>query len=142
MVVVDYAHTDDGLDNICLTLSKLKKNKLISVFGAGGDRDNKKRKLMGMACSKYSDYIILTSDNPRSEDPMKILKEIEVGITIKDYEIIEKRDEAIKSAINIANKGDIVLIAGKGHEDYQIIGDKKIYFSDQEEAIKCLKEKI
>lgn len=142
MVVVDYAHTDDGLDNICLTLSKLKKNKLISVFGAGGDRDNKKRKLMGMACSKYSDYIILTSDNPRSEDPIKILKEIEEGITIKDYEIIEKRDEAIKKAIDIANKDDIILIAGKGHEDYQIIGDKKIYFSDQEEAIKCLKEKI
>ena len=143
-VVVDFAHTDDGLLNVGDTLKNITKNKVITLFGAGGDRDNEKRPKMAKAASKFSDFIILTSDNPRTEDPKEILRQIEAGLEGVNYPknkyiIIEDREKAIKYAIEILlNEGDSLLIAGKGHETYQIIGEEKIYFDDREIAKKYL----
>lgn len=133
-VFVDYAHTDDALKNVLETLRDMTKKRLITVFGCGGDRDRFKRPRMGNVASKFSDYVIITSDNPRSENPLAIAKEIEKGIDkdFKSYKILLDRFEAIKEAINIAEEGDIVLIAGKGHEKYQIIKDKISPFNDKE----------
>ncbi len=134
-VLVDYAHTDDALKNVLIALNKLPHKRIITVFGCGGDRDRSKRPLMGEIAVNLSDYVIVTSDNPRSEDPEKIALDIEVGIHRagkNNYEIVIDRESAIKKALSIAKKGDIVLLAGKGHETYQIIGDKKIYFDDRE----------
>ena len=132
-VVVDYAHTPDGLDNVLKEARKITKTKLITVFGAGGDRDNTKRPLMGKIADKWSDLIIVTSDNPRTENPQSIIEQIAVGITNKNKLIIQiDRKEAIKKALEIAKANDFIMIAGKGHEDYQIIGDKKIHFDDSE----------
>lgn len=145
MVVVDYAHTPDGIRNILSALKELKKNKIITVFGAGGDRDSKKRPLMTKEASVYSDYIIMTSDNPRSEDPEKILADVEAGVEkagAVPYEKIISREEAIARAIELAEKDDIVLIAGKGHETYQIIGKEKIHFDDKEIAGKYIRKKL
>ncbi|MFN3699336.1 MAG: UDP-N-acetylmuramoyl-L-alanyl-D-glutamate--2,6-diaminopimelate ligase, partial [Dictyoglomus sp.] len=144
-VIVDYAHTPDGLYNVLQTVREFTKGKIITVFGCGGDRDPTKRDKMGEISAKLSDIVIVTSDNPRTEDPFKIIQDIEKGIkriNFKDYYIIENREEAIKRAIEIAQEGDSVLIAGKGHEDYQIIGGNKIPFSDQEIAKRYLKERI
>lgn len=140
-IIVDYAHTPDGLENVLKTLRDITKNKVITLFGAGGDRDKTKRSLMGEKALIYSDYIILTSDNPRTENPFEILKDIEKGIiskNYKNYEIIEDRKKAIKRAISLLNKDDSLIIAGKGHENYQIIGKEKIHFSDKEEVLKNL----
>ena len=146
MVVVDYAHTDDGLINILQALKELKKGKIITVFGAGGDRDKTKRPKMAKAAAKYSDYVIITSDNPRTEDPSEILKDVEAGLIEinfpkERYEIIEQRENAIAKAVEIVQTGDIVLIAGKGHETYQIIGKEKHHFDDREVARKYIKVK-
>jgi UDP-N-acetylmuramoyl-L-alanyl-D-glutamate--2,6-diaminopimelate ligase len=111
------------------------------VFGAGGDRDKTKRPRMGEVAIRLADYVFVTSDNPRSEDPKKILHDIEKGILPsgkKSYELIEDRKVAIEKALGMARKGDIVLIAGKGHETYQIIGSQKIHFSDQQAAAEAL----
>ena len=133
-VVVDYAHTPDGLENILETMKEVVKGKLITVFGCGGDRDKTKRPLMGEIAEKYSDVTIVTSDNPRTEDPHSIIEDILAGI--KDsHTVIEDRKEAIEYACRIAGKDDIVVIAGKGHEDYQIIGTVKHHFSDKETVI-------
>ncbi len=142
LVVNDYAHTPDALEKVLRSLRLLKPNKLIVVFGAGGDRDKKKRPIMGKVAEEYSDVIIITSDNPRSEDPKKIIEDIKSGMELKKetYEIVD-REKAIEKAICIAEKNDIVLIAGKGHEKYQIIGNNKIPFDDLEVAKKYLKEK-
>lgn len=141
-VIVDYAHTPDGLENVLMTIKSFAKGKIITVFGAGGDRDRSKRPLMGRVVSEYSDYFIITSDNPRSEDPEAIISDIEKGVGEKDnYEKIVDRRAAIKRAIEIASKGDVVLIAGKGHENYQIIKDEIIPFDDREVAREFLKEK-
>ena len=143
-IVVDYAHTDDGLMNVGTTLKKITENRVITLFGAGGDRDNKKRPKMAKAAAKFSDYIILTSDNPRTEDPMAILKEVETGLTEigfpkEKYVIIEDREQAIKYAVQeIIKEGDSLLIAGKGHETYQIIGKEKRHFDDRETVKKHL----
>lgn len=143
-IVVDFAHTDDGLLNIGYTLKDITKNRVITLFGAGGDRDVMKRPKMAQASAKFSDFIILTSDNPRTENPKSILEQIESGLLEINYPkekyiIIEDREEAIKYAIqNIVNEGDSLLIAGKGHETYQIIGKEKIYFDDREIARKYL----
>jgi UDP-N-acetylmuramyl-tripeptide synthetase len=147
-VLVDYAHTDDALSNVLAALNEIKtitnnSRRIITVFGCGGDRDRSKRPVMGEIAVTASDYVIVTSDNPRSEDPNKIILDIEVGIRriCKDnYEIVTDRDQAIKKAVGMANKNDIILIAGKGHEDYQIIGDKKTHFSDVETAIRHIKQ--
>jgi UDP-N-acetylmuramoyl-L-alanyl-D-glutamate--2,6-diaminopimelate ligase len=136
-VIVDYAHTPDGLDNVLRTARSLlpRGAKLISVFGCGGDRDTKKRKIMGGISAGIADFTIITSDNPRNEDPESIIRMIEEGFTLSgndSYIKITDRKEAILKALEEAKKNDIVLIAGKGHEDYQEFADRKIHFSDQE----------
>ena len=143
-VIVDYAHSDDSLKNLLETVNQIKKGKVILVFGAGGDRDRSKRPRMGAVAGKLSDFSIITSDNPRSEDPIKIIEEIEEGFKKaggKNYMVIPDREEAIRKAIYIAKKNDWVLIAGKGHENYQIIKDRIIPFNDKEVALRFLKER-
>ncbi|MFW5998591.1 MAG: UDP-N-acetylmuramoyl-L-alanyl-D-glutamate--2,6-diaminopimelate ligase [Bacillota bacterium] len=143
-VIVDYAHTPDGMENVLQTAREITNNNIIIVFGCGGDRDKGKRPLMGKIGIKYGDYCILTSDNPRSEDPIDILKQIEAGINSQNkdlYEVIPDRKKAIFRAIEIAQKDDFVIIIGKGHETYQIFKNKTIHFDDREvarEAISCL----
>jgi UDP-N-acetylmuramoyl-L-alanyl-D-glutamate--2,6-diaminopimelate ligase len=143
-VVVDYAHSPDALENLLKTVSQLPHARIISIFGCGGDRDRTKRPIMGEIATRMSDFVIATSDNPRSEDPSAILKEIEPGLRkgSAPYEIQPDRRQAIEAAISMANKGDIVVIAGKGHEDYQIIGDKILHFDDREVAKELIRERI
>jgi UDP-N-acetylmuramoyl-L-alanyl-D-glutamate--2,6-diaminopimelate ligase len=139
-VVVDYAHTDDALLRLLTAAQALKTGRVITVFGCGGDRDRGKRPKMGRVAARLSDVVFLTSDNPRSEDPAAILREIEVGVrealTEKRirYEVIADRRAAIEAAVREAKSGDTVLIAGKGHEDYQIIGATRLHFDDREVA--------
>lgn len=132
-IMIDYAHTPDSLENILQTTKKYTSGKVICVFGCGGDRDKAKRKTMGEIAGNLADYTIITTDNPRSEDPKMIIQEIEKGIkeTKGSYECIADRKEAIEKAISIANKSDMVIIAGKGHEDYQEIGKDKIPFDEK-----------
>ncbi|MCL9685616.1 UDP-N-acetylmuramoyl-L-alanyl-D-glutamate--2,6-diaminopimelate ligase [Legionella maioricensis] len=132
-VLVDYAHTPDALENVLTTLSQLKKGRLWVVFGCGGDRDKTKRPIMGKAASLYADKVVITSDNPRSENPDVIVNEIADGIVNSTHVIkLVNREEAIAHALKEADKDDIILIAGKGHEAYQQIGSIKHVFSDQE----------
>lgn len=135
-VVVDYAHTDDALLNTLKTARDLTDGRVITVFGCGGDRDRTKRAPMGRIAGEFSELAIITSDNPRTEDPLKIIAEIEVGLkeTGSDYLAISDRREAIHKAIESARSGDVVVIAGKGHENYQIIGNEKFHFDDREVA--------
>lgn len=139
-VVVDYAHTDDALLNVLRTAREVTKGRIITVFGCGGDRDRSKRAPMGVAAGSLSDVVILTSDNPRTEDPNQILADAEEGIktTGKPYEKIADRRKAIHQAITQARAGDLVLIAGKGHEDYQILGREVFHFDDKEVAREAL----
>jgi UDP-N-acetylmuramyl-tripeptide synthetase len=142
-VVVDYAHTDDALRNVLRTARDVTRGRVITVFGCGGDRDRSKRAPMGEAAASLSDVVIATSDNPRTEDPEAILRDVEVGLRAsgKPYLKIVDRREAIRHAIDEARAGDIVVIAGKGHEDYQIIGAEKRHFDDREVAREALAEK-
>ncbi len=140
-VVVDYAHTEDALVRLLSAAQALKTHRIITVFGCGGDRDRGKRPKMGRAAVEHSDIVVLTSDNPRTEDPMAILREVEVGVrealqsrSQVEYRLVPDRREAIGTAVGLARTGDIVLIAGKGHEDYQIVGTKKFHFDDREVA--------
>lgn len=139
-VIVDYAHTPDGLENILETAHEFAKGRIITVFGCGGDRDRTKRPLMAEIVGKLSDYAIITSDNPRTEDPEAILNDVEVGMvpTKCPYNKIVDRREAINEAVRMAEKDDVVIIAGKGHEDYQIFADKTIHFDDVEEVKKAV----
>jgi UDP-N-acetylmuramoyl-L-alanyl-D-glutamate--2,6-diaminopimelate ligase len=139
-VVVDYAHSDDALLNVLRTARDVTRGRIITVFGCGGDRDSSKRAPMGEAAGSLSDVVILTSDNPRTEDPNKILADAEIGIqkTHKPYEKIPDRREAIHHAIAQARSEDLVLIAGKGHENYQIIGRETLHFDDKEVAREAL----
>lgn len=139
-VVVDYAHTDDALLNTLKTARELTDGRIITVFGCGGDRDRSKRRPMGEAAGEHSDIVVITSDNPRNEDPLKIISEIEVGVKEKTsvYEVIPDRREAIYRAIAAAKSDDVVIIAGKGHENYQIIGADKFHFDDCEIALEAL----
>lgn len=139
-VVVDYAHTDDALINTLRSARAITPGRIITVFGCGGDRDNSKRALMGAAAGKYSDLVFLTSDNPRTEDPLKILDEAETGLQglATPYNKIADRRTAIHEAIAEAKRGDLVVIAGKGHEDYQIIGKETFHFDDREVAREAL----
>lgn len=144
-VVVDYAHTDDALLNTLKTARDLTRGRIITVFGCGGDRDRTKRAPMGKVAGNGSDLVIVTSDNPRTENPLKIIEEIEVGLkrTNCPYLSVSDRREAIFRAISKAKPTDVVLIAGKGHETYQIVGDNKFHFDDREvarEAIESLRE--
>src|SRR5437764_2071567 len=142
-VVVDYAHSDDALLNVLRTAREVTKGRIITVFGCGGDRDRSKRAPMGEAAGSLSDVVILTSDNPRTEDPEQILCDAEEGIrkTGKPYRKIGDRTEAIHQAISEAQVGDLVLIAGKGHEDYQIIGRETFHFDDKEVARAALAQR-
>ncbi len=142
-VVVDYAHSDDALLNVLKTAREVVRGKIITVFGCGGDRDRSKRAPMGEAAGTLSDVVILTSDNPRTEDPERILCDAEEGIrkTGKPYRKIADRTEAINQAISEARSGDLVLIAGKGHEDYQIIGRETFHFDDKEVARAALAQR-
>ncbi len=139
-VVVDYAHTDDALLNTLQTARELTHGRVITVFGCGGDRDRSKRRPMGEAAAKFSDLVIITSDNPRNEDPMSIISEIETGVKESgtEYEINADRREAIIRAVSLATTNDVVIIAGKGHENYQIIGADKFHFDDREVSIEAL----
>jgi len=138
-VIVDYAHTPDGVKNVLQTAAQIVNGKIITVFGCGGDRDNKKRPIMGKIAAELSDIVIATSDNPRTENPEKILDEIEIGIGEKKHERITDRRAAIFRAIELAEAGDIVLILGKGHENYQILNTGKIHFDDREIALAAVK---
>jgi UDP-N-acetylmuramoyl-L-alanyl-D-glutamate--2,6-diaminopimelate ligase len=129
-VYVDYAHTDDALRNVLRTLRELKPARLITVFGCGGDRDRAKRPLMAAAAEELSDWTVITSDNPRREDPEAILRDVESGLHGSRYEKITDREAAIQHAIGLAQSGDIVLIAGKGHENYQEFADRRVPFDD------------
>jgi UDP-N-acetylmuramoyl-L-alanyl-D-glutamate--2,6-diaminopimelate ligase len=141
-VFVDYAHKSDALEKVLRTLQKIKgTHRLITVFGCGGDRDRGKRPVMGKLAAELSDFSIVTSDNPRTEDPQAIIAEIVKGMTGHSNYVIEPdRKKAIFSAVHQAKSGDIVLIAGKGHEDYQIIGTTKIHFDDREVAKEALEQ--
>lgn len=131
-IIIDYAHTPDGLDNILKTARGFTKNRLISVFGCGGDRDKVKRPQMGKIGSDLCDIAIITSDNPRTENPASIIEDVVAGIDKDNYEVIENRKDAIKRAIEIAKDGDVIVIAGKGHETYQILNTGKIHFDERE----------
>lgn len=139
LVFVDYAHTEDALANAVRTLRQLSKNKLIVVFGCGGERDKTKRPKMGKIVSEIADHAIITSDNPRSEDPEAIIEEIKEGIEKDNYKVIPEREEAIRESLRLAKPGDVVLVAGKGHENYQILKDRRIHFDDREVVRQCLK---
>jgi UDP-N-acetylmuramoyl-L-alanyl-D-glutamate--2,6-diaminopimelate ligase len=134
LVVVDYAHTPDGLSNILSSAKEIAKRRIITVFGCGGDRDRTKRPIMGEIAGSLSDFCIITSDNPRTEEPSKILEDVEAGMlrTNCRYEKMEGRREAIYTALEAAEPEDIVVIAGKGHETYQIFADHTIHFDDSE----------
>ena len=139
--MVDYAHTDDALKNVLSAIKNLKPNKIITVFGCGGNRDKTKRPKMAKVACSMSDFVIITSDNPREENPVDIIKDIEQGakeINKTNYEIVVERKQAIEQAILKAKDKDVVLIAGKGHENYQIIGREKIHFDDKETALEIL----
>jgi UDP-N-acetylmuramoyl-L-alanyl-D-glutamate--2,6-diaminopimelate ligase len=140
-ILVDYAHTPDALERVLSTIRGLTDKRIITLFGCGGDRDRGKRPIMGRVAAEYSDIVIVTSDNPRTEEPLKIIEDITSGVGGQEsgVRVIPDRREGITEAIKEAREGDVVLLAGKGHEDYQIIGREKIHFDDREEAIKAVK---
>jgi len=155
LCIIDYAHTEDALERLILTAKKLlslphsslkkggyqEKPRIITVFGCGGDRDKGKRPKMGEVSTKLSDFVIITSDNPRSEDPSEIIKHIEEGTVNKNYLVVSARAKAIQKAVDLAEEGDIVLVAGKGHEDYQEIQGIRYPFSDREILNEAIKNK-
>lgn len=143
-VIIDYAHTPDSLENILKTIKGFAQGRIITVFGCGGDRDKAKRPVMGEIAVKFSDYLIVTSDNPRSENPQEIIKDILKGCKNAEItvETIENRRKAIERALAIGEKDDIILLAGKGHETYQILGDKKIHFDEREIVSEYLNREV
>ncbi len=141
-IIIDYAHTPDGLQNILSTFQDCQKNRLVVLFGCGGDRDKGKRPLMGNIAARYADYVIVTSDNPRSEDPSKIIADILKGMegTKTPYTVVENRIEAIHYAVKHAQPGDILVLAGKGHETYQVLKEGTIHLDEREIVAEALKE--
>lgn len=142
-IIIDYAHTPDGLENILNTFSELKKSRLIVLFGCGGDRDKTKRPIMGEIAAEMADFVIVTSDNPRSEVPSAIMEDILVGVKKHStpYVAIENRIDAIHYAIKNAQKDDIIVLAGKGHETYQILSDKTIHLDEREIVADAIKNR-
>jgi UDP-N-acetylmuramoyl-L-alanyl-D-glutamate--2,6-diaminopimelate ligase len=136
-LIVDYAHTPDALDQVLRALKPHVEGALITVFGCGGDRDRQKRQVMGRVACQWSDRVVVTSDNPRGEDPLAIMTEIATGCS-GDYQLVGSRAEAIRLAVQAARPGDCVVIAGKGHENYQIIDAQRLYFSDEEQVREAL----
>ncbi|MDF2533395.1 MAG: UDP-N-acetylmuramoylalanyl-D-glutamate--2,6-diaminopimelate ligase, partial [Clostridia bacterium] len=143
-VIIDYAHSPDSLENILKSVRQYAKGNIITVFGCGGDREKEKRPIMGEVAGKLSDYCVVTSDNPRSEEPESIINQIEQGIssTNCDYICIENRRDAIKYALTIARNDDIVLLAGKGHETYQVLKDGTIHFDEREVIRELIREEV
>jgi UDP-N-acetylmuramoyl-L-alanyl-D-glutamate--2,6-diaminopimelate ligase len=141
-VLIDYAHTPDGLENVLSAVKKFCKGRLIAVFGCGGDRDPVKRPIMGRIGTEIADYAIITSDNPRTEDPMKIIQDILNGVdlTKNTFEVLENRPKAICRAMDIAQKNDIIVLAGKGHETYQEICGVKHHLDEREVVAAYLEE--
>jgi len=153
-VLVDYAHTGDALEKALIALQGLQPQRLLTLFGCGGDRDRGKRPVMGEIAARYSDLVVVTSDNPRTESPAAILAEIRPGVeriypaelsrkqatggTVRGYVVIEDRRTAIEFAVSLLRAGDVLLVAGKGHEDYQILGREKIHFDDREELARAI----
>ena len=135
-IIIDYAHSPDGLENILNTAREFTTGKLISVFGCGGNRDKSKRPIMGEIGTRLSDVAIITSDNPRDEEPVDIIKDILSGVPSDNYVVIENRKDAIRKAIDMAGKGDVIVIAGKGHEDYQIFKNSEVIHFDEREIVK------
>lgn len=140
-IIIDYAHTPDGLENILSTVKAFTKNRMISVFGCGGDRDKVKRPQMGKIGCELSDIAIITSDNPRSEEPMDIINDIVKSLNYDNFVIEVNRKEAIRKAMNMALEGDVIVIAGKGHETYQILKDETIHFDEREVVYDILEGK-
>lgn len=141
-VIIDYAHTDDGIKNILKTIKGTNPGRTIAVFGCGGNRDTSKRKLMAKACEEFADFTVVTSDNPRDENPLDIINDILKGFSEKaKYKVIENRREAIKFVVQNALKGDIIVLMGKGHEIYQEIKGEKIHLDEREEILKALNER-
>lgn len=140
-IFIDYAHTPDALKNVLNALRPLVQKKIFVVFGCGGERDSGKRPKMGNIASELANFCIITNDNPRSEDPQKIILDIKRGIKKNNYSVIPDRKEAIKKCLSLARKGDLVLIAGKGHENYQILKDKTVPFDDVNIVKECLQLK-
>ena len=138
--VVDYAHTPDAVLKTVTAYKELAKGRVITLVGCGGDRDPMKRPIMGEIASNYSDYVIFTNDNPRTEDPENIMKDILKGVKKDNYEVCLDRREAIKKALDMIKKDDIVLLLGKGHEDYQILGHTKVHLDDSEEILKYIEK--
>lgn len=138
--VVDYAHTPDAVLKVVTAYKELAKARVITLVGCGGDRDPMKRPIMGEYASEYSDYVIFTNDNPRTEDPENIMKDILEGVKKDNYEVCLDRREAIKKALDMIEKDDIVLCLGKGHEDYQILGHTKVHLDDSEEILKYIEK--
>lgn len=138
--VVDYAHTPDAVLKTVTAYKELAKGRVITLVGCGGDRDPMKRPIMGEIASNYSDYVIFTNDNPRTEDPENIMKDILKGVKKDNYEVCLDRREAIKKALDMIQKDDIVLLLGKGHEDYQILGHTKVHLDDSEEILKYIEK--
>ena len=139
-IFVDYAHTPDAVINVLKSSEEYKEGKVITIVGCGGDRDRTKRPIMGHAAEEYSDYVIYTSDNPRTEDPNLIIKDILEGVKKENHEVIVDRKDAILKGMRMLQDKDILMILGKGHEDYQIIGKEKHHFSDQEIVLDYIKE--
>jgi UDP-N-acetylmuramoyl-L-alanyl-D-glutamate--2,6-diaminopimelate ligase len=138
--IIDYAHTEDALRKLLEEARSVTKGKVITVVGCGGDRDRTKRPLMGNAASELSDLLFITSDNPRNENPMEIIGDMIKGIRKQNYAVRPDRETAIREAVFAADKGDTVIVAGKGHENYQEIKDRREHFSDKEVLRKAIKE--
>ena len=139
-IIIDFAHTDDGLKNAISAIREFCRGRIITVFGCGGDRDKSKRPLMGRVATDLSDYCIITTDNPRSENPLDIIADVKSGIKKDNYEIFPKRKEAIRYAVSIAKKDDIIFIAGKGAEQYQEIGGIKYAYNDEKYIMELIEE--
>ena len=139
-VIIDYAHTPDGLYNVIRTIRGFCRGRIITVFGCGGDRDAGKRPKMGRIAAELSDYCVVTSDNPRTENPVAIINDVVEGVKNGkcDYTVVVNRFEAIETALDMAKKDDVVLLAGKGHETYQILADRTIDFDEREIVRKLL----
>jgi UDP-N-acetylmuramoyl-L-alanyl-D-glutamate--2,6-diaminopimelate ligase len=139
-IIIDFAHTDDGLKNAISSIREFAKGRIITVFGCGGDRDKSKRPLMGEVATELSDFCIITTDNPRSENPIDIINDVKSGIKKNNYEVFLKRKEAIRYALSLAKKDDIVFIAGKGAEQYQEIGGIKYAYNDEKYIMQLIAE--
>lgn len=139
VIIIDYAHTPDAMENILKCCNELKNGNIITVIGCGGKRDKTKRPIMGEIATKYSSYAIFTDDNPRCEDSKEITNDIIRNLDVKNFEVINDRYDATKKAISLLNHNDMLLILGKGHENYQIIGNEKIHYSDKETVLEIIK---